>query len=137
MNATGRCLCGAVSFRAEVADAGVHVCHCSICRRWAGGPLFAVAIEPGGVTWENDAEIGRFASSDWAERGFCRRCGTHLFYRLVEQDQYILEMGTFDDVAPFAVASEIYIDDKPAGYAIAGEHPRLTGEQFLASMGQG
>ncbi len=37
----GHCLCGGIE-----VSAGDHqevgVCHCSTCRRWSGGPLFAV-----------------------------------------------------------------------------------------------
>ena len=26
------------------------------------------------------------------------------------------------------------VDEKPAGYALAGDHPRLTGEEFMAQV---
>gem|GEM_PF-3899114 len=29
------------------------------------------------------------------------------------------------------------MDEKPTGYDFTGEHPRLTGEQFMASLQQG
>lgn len=133
MNASGRCLCGAVTFTARDVERGLHVCHCSMCRRWTGGPSFSTHV--GGVVFEGDEHIARFQSSDWAERGFCKRCGTSLFYRLVEPDQYILHMGSFDDPSFFSVESEIYVDGKPPGYEIGGEHPRLTEAEFLASLG--
>ena len=34
-------------------------------------------------------------------------------------------------------SGEIYIDEKPGGYDFAGEHPRLTGEEFMQSIGLG
>lgn len=34
----GTCLCGAVSIIAP-EQTRASVCHCSMCRRWAGGPL--------------------------------------------------------------------------------------------------
>ena len=135
MEATGRCLCGAVSFSAEGVDPGVHGCHCGMCRRWSGGPCFAVVV--GGVSFEGASDIARYDSSEWAERGFCRRCGTNLFYRLKEGDRYIMLVGAFDDQAAFAMASEIFIDEKPAFYALAGDHSRLTGEEFMASLQSG
>jgi hypothetical protein len=57
-----------------------------------------------------------------------------LFYRSKETNQYSLSMGSFDDQRHFKIASEIYVDYKPAGYDFAGVHPRLTGEEFLASL---
>lgn len=134
MSTTGKCLCGAVTFTARNVDARMHICHCSMCRRWAGGPTFSVAVD--GVEFDGAQHIERYRSSAWAERGFCRQCGSSLFYRLMESDRYVLNVGSFDDQAPFTTASEIYIDDKPPGYAIAGAHPRLTGDEFLASLKQ-
>ncbi len=135
MNATGRCLCGAVTFTAHEVDTDIHSCHCGMCRRWGGGPAFAASV--GSVRFDGEEHIGRYQSSDWAERGFCRECGTNLFYRLKEADHYVMWMGTFDDAAPFRLAGEIYIDDKPPGYDLAGDHPRLTGSEFLASLQKG
>lgn len=132
MRATGKCLCGAVTFTAQDVEPEAHVCHCSMCRHWAGGPTFSVACSS--VEFRGLENVRRFRSSEWAERGFCERCGSNLFYRLLKPDQYLLQVGTFDDQAPFRVASEIYVDDKPAGYELAGTHPRMTGEEFLASL---
>ena len=89
------------------------------------------------VRFQGEASIVRYDSSDWAQRGFCRRCGTHLFYCLRSEDRYILWMGTFDDVSGFTLSGEIYIDEKPTGYDFAGDHPRLTGQAFLDSLHRG
>ncbi|NNF66890.1 MAG: GFA family protein [Gammaproteobacteria bacterium] len=132
MEINGRCLCGAVSFVAESVDTNIHSCHCDICRKWSGGPAFAASV--GSVSFEGEEHVTRYDSSEWAERGFCSRCGGHLFYRLKEANHYVLWMGTFDDLSPFKLAGEIYIDQKPAMYNLAGDHPRLTGEQFMASV---
>ena len=74
MNAEGRCLCSAVTFVAEGVAAELHVCHCSMCRRWAGGPTFSTDV--GSVTFSGEENIQRYDSSTWAERGFCKRCGS-------------------------------------------------------------
>ena len=132
MSAKGKCLCGAISLTVDDADLEVHCCHCSMCRRWAGGPVFAVPVAH--VTLQPESEVVRYESSEWAERGFCGRCGTNLFYRLKEPDSYYLMMGLFDHPEQFQLASEIYIDNKPACYALTGEHTRLTEEEFLAAF---
>jgi len=128
----GKCLCGGVSFTAEVADHGFHACHCRICRAWSSSPLFAVAVEK--IEFKGEDKIALYSSSDWAERGFCKDCGSSLFYRLKEADHYIVCCGLFEDQSRFEMTGEIYADEQPAGYAFAGDHPRLTGEEFLASM---
>lgn len=133
MSASGQCVCGDVKFTVDAVESEFHSCHCSICRRWAGGPTMAATVEQ--VNFTGDENIARFASSDWGERGFCRRCGSHLFFYLKPSDQYMMEVGAFDDQTPFSLVGEIYVDEKPDSYAFAGEHPRLTGEEFLASIG--
>ena len=132
MKATGRCLCGAVTYSAEEVETDVHSCHCEICLRWSGGPTFSVSV--GRVSFNGEQNITRFDSSEWVERGFCSQCGANLFYHLKEPDRYMLWMGTFDDLTPFKLADEIYIDKKPDLYALAGDRPRLTGEEFMALL---
>ena len=95
-------------------------------------PAFAAAV--GSVTFAGEEHLARYDSSAWAERGFCTRCGTHLFYLLKEADRYVMWAGAFEDSSPFRVAGEIFIDEKPEGYALAGDHPRQTGEEFLRSQ---
>jgi hypothetical protein len=132
-SASGKCLCGAVTFEAKAVDTHIHSCHCNMCRNWSGGPLLSALA--GSVSFEGEANIGRYDSSMWAERGFCSKCGSNLFYRLKEPDEYVLCVGAFNDETPFELAGEIYVDEKPPGYDFAGEHPRQTGAEFMASLG--
>ena len=64
---SGSCLCGAVRFIATPKDTDFGVCHCSMCRKWAAGPFFAVEC-PGGVQVADDSKLGVYRSSEWAER---------------------------------------------------------------------
>lgn len=130
MSGTGRCLCGAISFTVESFETEHHVCHCNMCRRWASGPTFVTAAS--GVTFEGEEHIGRYNSSEWAERAFCKRCGSNLFYRLKPKDVYLMSVGAFDDPAPFRVAAEIFVDSQPPGYRLAGPSERLTEAETLA-----
>lgn len=133
MAATGKCLCGAVKFTAQEVETHVHACHCSMCRSWTGGSMLAARAD--GLSFEGEDHIKTYASSDWAERGFCAECGSALFYRLKEPPMYVMAIGAFDDPDQFELTGEIYIDEKPKGYNFAGDHERLTGAEFMASMG--
>ena len=133
IDARGRCLCGAVRFDATGVETDCHACHCGMCRRWgAGGPFLGVAVA--GVTFEGTEHLGRYASSEWAERGYCKRCGTSLFYFYKPQNLYTITIGAFDDAAKFRLAKEIFIDHKPAFYALEGERPRLTEREVMAEF---
>ncbi len=130
---TGKCLCGAVKFTAKDPSTNYSACHCGMCRKWGGGgPFFGVRNK--GVVFESEENVGRYASSDWAERGFCKQCGTTLFYFLKPMNAHMMSVGSFDDQTQFRLASEIFIDEKPEGYSIAGDHPRLTAAETLAKF---
>ena len=132
MIATGKCLCGAVRFRADGVESEHHACHCGMCRRWSVVPLFPTTVE--GIPFEGEANLVLFASSDWADLGFCKTCGTNLFYYFKPADKYIVSVGAFDDPKPFRLVGEIYIDHKPAGYDFAGNLPKQTEAEFLAQF---
>jgi hypothetical protein len=114
-----------VTFAATGVASEFSACHCGMCRRWNGGaPYFAVAVES--VTFSGTEHIARYDSSRWAERGFCTRCGTHLFYFLRPAQAYMMAMGCFDGDPQFTMSREIFVDRKPDGYTLAGEHERWT-----------
>jgi hypothetical protein len=130
---TGRCLCGAVVFSAEEAAPEFTACHCGMCRRWSGGsPLFTTHAK--GVTFVSEEKLGRYESSDWAERGFCTVCGTPLYYRFKQSGAMMMSVGVFDEASAFRIKREIFVDRKPDGYALAGEHPRWTESETLARL---
>ena len=130
---SGGCLCGAVRFAAVPEKLEMDVCHCGMCRKWSGGTFMAVPCT--GVTVDDDASLSVYPSSDWGERVFCRTCGSSLFWRLRGGEGHVaVSLQSFDDVAPFAFTEEIFIDEKPALYAFAGERPRKTGAQVVAEF---
>ncbi|MCG7373475.1 GFA family protein [Pseudomonas luteola] len=130
----GRCLCSAVHVTVSLEKTSVSACHCSICRRWGGGPLMVVeSTLPPQLTGEEHVHV--YESSEWAERGFCRRCGTHLFYRLKHGDFHAVPVGLFDDPDDWTFALQVFIEEKPAFYCFANDTRTLTGEELIAQFG--
>ncbi len=126
----GTCLCGAIEVVAE-NQSEVGLCHCSNCRRWSGGPMFA--LHCGSEVEFIGGKPSTYRSSDWAERGFCSKCGTHLFYHLLPNDEYVLPAGIFQE-EQFALTSEIFIDEKPAFYALENKTHKMTGPEVFAQF---
>ena len=126
----GHCLCGGIKVTARQASSNVGACHCKMCRRWGGGPFMEVDC---GTEIEFDGEdnIAVFGSSDWAERGFCRNCGTHLFYRLRESGQHMVPVGLFEDDQGLEFDTQVFIDERPAYYEFANRTKDLTGEEIF------
>ena len=133
INASGRCLCGAVRFTAMLPDRTFGACHCDICRRWTAGPF--LAVECTGLAVADEAQLGVFRSSEWAERGFCKACGTPLFYRLLQGDFAAVSLEALDDRADFAFTGQVFIDEKPAYYDFANATKTMTGAEVFAAFG--
>ncbi len=131
INGKGHCLCGEVHFSTSELAENVGACHCSMCRKWGGGPLLAVDCGTQ-VRFSGEQNIQTFSSSDWAERGFCKNCGTHLFYRLKQSQQYIMPVGLLDDDGQFAFDHQVFIDEKPAYYCFSNQTKNMTGEEVFA-----
>ena len=77
---TGGCQCGAVRYRAETELTNPHLCHCRMCQKAAGNYFMPLAGAPRERIVVPRGEPGWFHSSDIVRRGFCRDCGTPLFF---------------------------------------------------------
>lgn len=93
---TGRCLCGAVRYRAEGLPLRVSHCHCEQCRRAGGGVALTFAgFETAKVTFEGPMKQVR--PTTFATREFCPECGSHLTFRFDERPAYVaITVGTLD-----------------------------------------
>ncbi len=128
---TGRCLCGTVKYQVQMAVDTYGVCHCDMCRRWTSGPFFAISCGTD-VKFDGEQNIGRYRSSDWAERGFCKTCGSSLFYYIIANGQYRMAVGTMDDQTNLRLFRQVFIDEKPDGYDFANATDMLTGKEAFA-----
>jgi hypothetical protein len=45
-----------------------------------------------------------------------------------------MSVGAFDDQSPFRLVLELFIDKKPGGYDLAGDHPRWTEAETFARL---
>ena len=122
--ASGACLCGTVRFVARGVPEKFAACHCEMCRRWTGSALLDLDVPVENVEWSGEEHIRTFQSSDWAERAWCDRCGSNLWFRMTQDNEwsgsYGIPLGLFDDASGFEMSTEIFIDQKPDSFAYAG-----------------
>ena len=130
LDLTGKCMCGAVKFSAVAENTNVTICHCDMCRRWSAGPFMEVNCQS--VTFNNEENIGRIRSSDWAERGFCTKCGSNLFYHIVESSNYQMAAGLFDDQSEFCMSLQVFTDFIPSFYEFSNDTKMMTQAEVIA-----
>lgn len=133
MHMTGGCLCGAVRFEAVPKNLEVGACHCGMCRRWSGG-VFLVVDCGANIKFENEDNIEKYKSSEWGERGFCKKCGTSLFWKMQDKGQYYLSAAALDNQDRLNFSHEIFVDEKPDYYSFANETHKMTGAEVFAAF---
>lgn len=131
---TGKCLCGSVTVSFEVNKSTFDACHCGMCRKWSGGP--ALTIDGGkNISFKGEEFISVYNSSAWAERGFCKLCGTHLFYRLKDSNYCNFPLGLIDGADKFKFQMQIFIDSKPQCYEFLNKTETMTEAEVIAKFG--
>ncbi|MEQ8435477.1 MAG: GFA family protein [Oceanicaulis sp.] len=129
----GRCHCGAVRY-AGLGAIETHVCHCTDCLGWVGGPFIAAMFDDG-VDLQTPEAVRWYESSEVASRGSCAACSTALFYKGNGRGISSVSAGTLvDQISPPTIGEHIFIDQKPEYYDFAGDAPRLTRAQLLAEI---
>jgi len=130
----GSCLCGKVEVQAS-ASKDIGACHCDMCRKWSGGPYLGIDCNTE-VSFSGFENVSTFESSDWAERGFCSLCGTHLFYKFKKNGQYIMPVGLFGSSSKFNFDHQIFIEEKPEYYDFSNQTKNMTGEEVFAMFSE-
>lgn len=115
----GTCLCGHTEIDVKNLKGSVIVCHCSMCLKQAAGPLFfSEALKKEDYIFSETSEVSTYDSSNFAERGFCKNCGTFLFMRYKENTNTHFNIELFKDLDK-SILSEIHLKDKQEYYSLS------------------
>lgn len=122
---TGGCECGKVRFEVPAVRETVTVCHCSQCRRTSGHIWASTNARFEDLSILVDDGLEWYASSSFAKRGFCRFCGSSLFYRQNAEDGIAIAAGCLDDTSGLSTGKHIFVADKGSYYEIGDDAPQI------------
>lgn len=114
---TGRCNCGAVSWRINGAPMAVAACHCTNCRAQSGAAFSvnivartqAVTIDGPIRTYEDKAT----ASGQPVLRQFCGECGSPIQSVITANPEIVvLKAGTADEADRFAPTIHVWTQSR-------------------------
>ncbi|AFY37893.1 glutathione-dependent formaldehyde-activating GFA [[Leptolyngbya] sp. PCC 7376] len=135
LQAKGNCLCKSITLEVTLENSSVGTCHCNMCRQWASGPFFALDCGTNvKITGEENVTV--FESSEWAERSFCNKCGSNLFYRVKATGQHFMAAGLFDLDQELLFDHQVFIDEKPDFYNFANDTKNMTGAELFAQFSE-
>ena len=122
----GSCLCGAVRFTARGALRGIIYCHCTQCRRQTGHFVAATASADRDLEVEGAENVTWFAASADAKRGFCRTCGSVLFWKPDGAARTSIMAGAFETPSGLEGQMHIFVGDKGDYYEIDDGLPQFA-----------
>lgn len=117
----GACLCAGVRF--EIAGELQHApdaCHCSQCRRHSGHYFVSANVARAELTIHGKENLGWYRSSEKVRRGFCKVCGSSLFWDPDRSghDFIAVAMGALEAPTGTQLARHIFVSDKGDYYEI-------------------
>ncbi len=126
---SGKCLCGAVAFEAAAERENVDACHCAQCRSWSGHYWVSVNVRRETVKFlQGEENVGWHRSSDHVRRGFCRECGSALFWQPDQHPQYshifAISAGSLDAPTGLRLSEHIFVGEKGDYYELADGLPQ-------------
>lgn len=116
---TGSCLCGTVRFEVSTGLKEPDACHCSICRRTSGHYWVSTDVPRSAITLHGLDNITWYQSSAKVRRGFCRTCGSAMFFDPPATRDWIgVAMGAFDKPTNTKIHEHIFVVDKGDYYEL-------------------
>lgn len=122
---SGGCLCGAVRYETKGPLREVVYCHCSQCRRQTGLYYAATNVADADIDITGGDDLTWYAASDDARRGFCRTCGSALFWKHNARDYVSILAGSFDQPSGLTPGYHIFVADKGDYYSIGDGLPQF------------
>ena len=125
--AVGGCLCGAVRYEVRGSLRPVVNCHCGQCRKFHGHYGAYTNAAAGDISITGYRSLKWYRSSSFARRGFCKECGSSLFWERAKSGSISIAAGTVDAPTKLKTIRHIFVADMGDYYRIADKLRKLPG----------
>jgi len=122
---TGGCLCGAVRYQVSGPLRDVVNCHCSMCQKVYGVYGAHTKARKVNIAITKDDGLAWYKTSDVAHRGFCRECGSSLFWEPFDLDATGIAAGSLDGPTDLKTMGHIFVGEKSDFYEIGDDLPQF------------
>jgi hypothetical protein len=88
-----------MTFEVDGGLSAPDACHCIECRKWTGHFLVSTDVPRAKLRINDGGNLSWFRSSEKAQRGFCSRCGSSLFFDPLDKEKHQwmgIAMGAFE-----------------------------------------
>jgi hypothetical protein len=125
---SGGCMCGGVRYEVTGPLREIIACHCRECQQASSNHVTATAAKPGNLVITEERGLAWYSHGGALNRGFCKLCGSTLFFDHGKEHPTGIAVGSFDTAPDMHVAVHIYTDEAGAWYDLPQDdaHARDT-----------
>ena len=128
----GRCSCGSVSFEISQETLGTGLCHCRICQRSSGAPVFAWAAFPAEAVKFTHDKPKYYRVSLIARQGFCGKCGSPMIWQSLKPepaDYVVIATASLNNPEDYAPSWHGCVESQMPWLQINDDLPRTRSEE--------
>ena len=119
------CLCGNIQLRTHGYHRDVQNCHCIQCMKTHGHYAAYTNVHEQNVKFLKKRTLKWFRSSKKAKRGFCRKCGASLFFKVIGSNNISIAAGMFNGSTKLKTKMNIFVKGKPDYYRLNNRLPKF------------
>ena len=119
------CLCGGVQLGTRGYHRDVENCHCIQCMKTHGHYAAYTNVQEQNVKFFKKKTLKWFRSSKRAKRGFCRKCGASLFFKVLGSKNISIAAGMFNGSTKLKTKMNIFVKGKLDYYKLDNCLPKF------------
>ena len=119
------CLCGGIQLRTLGYHRDIENCHCIQCMKTHGHYAAYTNVQEQNVRFSKKRTLKWFRSSKRAKRGFCRKCGASLFFKLIGSNNISIAAGMFNGPTKLKTKMNIFVKGKLDYYKLDNRLPKF------------
>ena len=119
------CLCGNIQLRTQGYHRNVQNCHCIQCMKTHGHYAAYTNVHEQNVKFLKKRTLKWFRSSKKAKRGFCRKCGASLFFKVIGNKNISIAAGMFNGPTKLKTKMNIFVKGKSDYYKLDNRLPKF------------
>ena len=106
------CLCGGIQLRTQGYHRAIQNCHCMQCMKTHGHYAAYTNVQEQNVKFLKKKTLKWFKSSKRSRRGFCKKCGASLFFKVISSNNISIAAGMFNGPTKLNTKMNIFVKGK-------------------------
>ena len=120
------CLCGGIKLKINGPLRHVSNCHCIQCMKTHGNFAAYTALKDINVKFITKRTLKWFKSSKKAQRGFCKKCGASIFFKMNKSNIISISAGLFDKSLKLKTNRNIFTKNRLKYYSLDRDIPKFS-----------